>query len=125
MGRCLGITVNLVSPCRCLNVCGVGSPTVDRRSNFFSPTAHPRAVTYMTEILLIMTLINQFTSHQQDVESISVLNLQKIEYGCAVSSHCTLQCSYVIHMKSFGYISMFKYVSCIKNHRDWNKFGII
>ena len=35
----------------------------DRRSNFFfSPTAHLCAVTYMTEISLIVTLNNQFSS---------------------------------------------------------------
>ena len=35
----------------------------DRRSNFFfSPPAHLCAVTYMTEILLIVTLNNQFTT---------------------------------------------------------------
>ena len=33
----------------------------DRRSNFFSPPAQLCAVTYMTEILLIVTLNNQFT----------------------------------------------------------------
>ena len=33
----------------------------DRRSNFFSPPAHLFAVTYMTEILLIVTFNNQFT----------------------------------------------------------------
>ena len=33
----------------------------DRRSNFFSPPAHLCAVTYMTEISLIVTLSNQFT----------------------------------------------------------------
>ena len=34
----------------------------DRRSNFFSPPAHLCAVTYMTEISLIVTLNNKFTS---------------------------------------------------------------
>ena len=35
----------------------------DRRSNFFfSPPAHLYAVTYMTEISLIVTLNTQFTS---------------------------------------------------------------
>ena len=34
----------------------------DRRSNFFSPPVHLCAVTYMTEISLIVTLNNQFTS---------------------------------------------------------------
>ena len=33
----------------------------DRRSNFFSPPPHLCAVTYMTEISLIVTLNNQFT----------------------------------------------------------------
>ena len=33
----------------------------DRRSNFFSPPAHLCAVTYMTEISLIVTSNNQFT----------------------------------------------------------------
>ena len=38
----------------------------DRRSNFFfSPPAHLCAVTYMTEISLIVTLNNQFTSPSQ------------------------------------------------------------
>ena len=32
----------------------------DRRSNFFMPPAHLCAVTYMTEIPLIVTLNNQF-----------------------------------------------------------------
>ena len=33
----------------------------DRRSNFFSPPAHICAVTYITDISLIVTLNNQFT----------------------------------------------------------------
>ena len=32
----------------------------DRKSNFFIPPAHLRAVTYMTEISLIVMLNNQF-----------------------------------------------------------------
>ena len=36
----------------------------DRRSNFFIPPAHLCAVTYMTEISLIVTLNNQFNSTQ-------------------------------------------------------------
>ena len=39
----------------------------DRRSNFFfSPPAHLCAVTYMTEISLIVTLNNQFTLPSED-----------------------------------------------------------
>ena len=40
---------------------------LDRRSNyfFFSPLAHLCAVTYVTEISLIVTLNNQFNSTQQ------------------------------------------------------------
>ena len=34
----------------------------DRRSNFFNPPAHLCAVTYITEISLIVTLNNQFTN---------------------------------------------------------------
>ena len=37
----------------------------DRRSNFFSPSAHLCAVTYMTEISLIVTLNNLFNSVQR------------------------------------------------------------
>ena len=42
------------------NVYGVGGPTVG--FFFFSPPAHLCAVTYITEISLIETLNNQFTS---------------------------------------------------------------
>ena len=35
---------------------------LDRRSDLFSPPAHLCAVIYMTEISLIVTLNNQFTS---------------------------------------------------------------
>ena len=67
MGQCDGIAVykgwsrvcartgTLKNPAKCL--------WPGRRSNFFfSPPAHRCAVTYMTEISLIMTLNNQFTS---------------------------------------------------------------
>ena len=70
MGRCVGITVykgwsrvgartgTLKNPTKC-----VWRWEPDRRSNFFfSPPAHLCAVTYMTEISLIVTLNNQFTS---------------------------------------------------------------
>ena len=69
MGRCVGITVwkgwsrvgartgTLKNPTKCL-----WRWEPDRRSNFFfNPPAHLCAVTYMTEIFLIVTLNNQFT----------------------------------------------------------------
>ena len=48
----------------------------DRRSNyfFFSPPAHLFAVTCMTEISLIVTLNNQFTSPQTITDSLQVLS---------------------------------------------------
>ena len=70
LGRCVGITVlkgcsrvgawtgTLKNPTKCL-----WRWEPDRRSNFFfSPPAHPCAVTYMTEMAFIVTLNNQFTS---------------------------------------------------------------
>ena len=68
MGRCVGITVLKV-----WSRVGARTGTLkehyemsmawkpDRRSNFFIPPAHLCAVTYMTEISLIVTLNNQFT----------------------------------------------------------------
>ena len=44
------------------NVYGVGSSTVGPIKNFFTPPAHLCAVICMTEISLIVTLNNQFTS---------------------------------------------------------------
>ena len=69
MGRCVGITVykgwsrvgawtgTLKNPTKCL-----WRWEPDRRSNFFSPPAHLCAVTYMTEISLIVTLNRQFNN---------------------------------------------------------------
>ena len=65
MGRFLGITVERGIPCRCLDghlkepyeMSMAWEP--DRRFNFFfNRPAHLCAVTYMTEILLIVTLNN-------------------------------------------------------------------
>ena len=69
MGRFLGITVKRGIPCRCLDG-HVKEPyemsmawEPDRRFNFFfSPPAHICAVTYMTEISLIVTLNNHIHS---------------------------------------------------------------
>ena len=48
----------------------------DRRSNFFfSPPAHLCAVTYMTEISLIVTLNKQFNSTQLNVRCFGTLTL--------------------------------------------------
>ena len=66
-------------PCRCLDG-HVKEPyemsmawEPDRRSNFsfFSPPAHLCAVTCMTEILLIVTLNNQFTSLIKGVKELA------------------------------------------------------
>ena len=57
MGRYVGITVTLKNRTKC-----PWRWEPDRRSSFFfSPPAHLCAVTYMTEISLIVTLDNQFT----------------------------------------------------------------
>ena len=69
MRRCVGITVKKGWSRVCARTRTFKNPTKclwpwepDRRSNFFfSPPAHLCAVTYMTEISLIMTLNNQFT----------------------------------------------------------------
>ena len=54
----------------------------DRRSNFFfSPPAHLCAVTYMTEISLIVTLNNQFNSN-------STFSLAW--FTCCLTSHSTI-----------------------------------
>ena len=66
MGRFLGITVKRLAPCQCrtgtlknLMKCPwCWEP--DRRSNFFSPPTHLCAVTYITEISLLVTLSSQF-----------------------------------------------------------------
>ena len=51
----------------------------DRRSNFFfSPPAHLCAVTYMTEISLIVTLNNQFNSTQVQSKERKFYGLPKI-----------------------------------------------
>ena len=56
MGRCVGArTGTLKNPTKCL-----WRWEPDRRSNFFSLPAHLCAVTYMTEISLIVMLNNQF-----------------------------------------------------------------
>ena len=68
---CRNHRIKRVVPCRCLDG-HVKEPyemsmawEPDRRSNFFfSPPAHLCAVTYMTEISLIVTLNNQFNSTQ-------------------------------------------------------------
>ena len=68
--------IKRLAPCRCLDRhVKVKNPTKylwrwepDRRSNFFfSLPAHLCAVTYITEISLIVTLNNQFTSPQTDI----------------------------------------------------------
>ena len=69
MGRCVGIAVKNVGPVSVLGL-RVKEPyemsmawEPDRRFNsFFSPPAHLCAVTYMTEISLIVTLNNHFTN---------------------------------------------------------------
>ena len=68
---CRNHRIKRVVPCRCWDG-HVKEPyemsmawEPDRRSNFFfSPPAHLCAVTYMTEISLIVTLNNQFNSTQ-------------------------------------------------------------
>ena len=69
---CRNHRIKRVVPCRCMDK-HVKEPyemsmawEPDRRSNFFfSPPAHLCAVTYMTEISLIVTLNNQFNSSTQ------------------------------------------------------------
>ena len=58
----------------------------DRRSNFFfSPPAHLCAVTYMTEITLIVTLNNQFTfTLSQKVHELQQVRSQQLE----LQIHC-------------------------------------
>ena len=63
MGRFLGIALKRLVPCRCLDGHVKESYEMsmaleaDRRSNFFfSPPAHLCAVTYITEILMHVTL---------------------------------------------------------------------
>ena len=68
---CRNHRIKRLVPCRCLDG-QLKIPTKclwrwepDRRSNyFFSPPVHRRAVTCITEILLIVTLNNQFNSTQ-------------------------------------------------------------
>ena len=63
------MTIKRVAPCQCLDR-HVQEPyemsmswEPNRRSNFFSPTAHLCAITYMTEILLSVTFSNQSLTH--------------------------------------------------------------
>ena len=52
----------------------------DRRSNFFfSPPAHLCAVTYMTEISLIVTLNNQFNSTQLNSSNVRLLASRSLQ----------------------------------------------
>ena len=75
---CRNRRIKRVVPCRCQDV-HVKEPyemsmawEPDRRSNFFfSPPAHLCAVTYMTEISLIVTLNNKFNSTQPNATDIS------------------------------------------------------
>ena len=89
MGRCVGIhrikgwsrvgarTGTLKNPAKCL-----WRWEPDRRSYvFFSPPAHLYAVTYMTEISLIVTLNKQFNSIQFVHESGNDSILTKIHKG--------------------------------------------
>ena len=78
---CRNHRIKRVVPCRCWDG-HVKEPyemsmawEPDRRSNyfFFSPPAHLCAVTYMTEISLIVTLNNQFNPTQPKVINISLL----------------------------------------------------
>ena len=56
----------------------------DRRSNFFfSPPAHLCAVTYMTEISLIVTLNNKFNSTQLKVRTKTVNNRSAHTYSAS------------------------------------------
>ena len=88
---CRNHRIKRVVPCRCLDG-HVKEPyemsmawEPDRRSNFFfSPPAHLCAVTYMTEISLIVTLNNQFNSTQllSKIQRIQVQTIARLyQYG--------------------------------------------
>ena len=71
----------------------------DRRSNFFfRPPARLCAVTYMTEISLIVTLNNQFTSPQKQTSRIKSL----IEDDCKLM---TISINNGIYFKTMFFIS--------------------
>ena len=61
----------------------------DRRSNyfFFSPPAHLCAVTYMTEISLVVTLSNQFNSTNITEDAYSSEYLVLSHLGLAICSN--------------------------------------
>ena len=62
----------------------------DRRSNsFFSPPAHLCAVTYMTEIPLIVTLNNHSLTHSLKVEMVwSHAKVLTLHLFCEIYMHC-------------------------------------
>ena len=89
----------------------------DRRSNFFfSPPAHLCAVTYMTEISLIVTLNKQFNSTQQPIYRVpsDLVAIKSLSSPCFVQlfSYCgkkvmsNYQSSYnfVVLFQCFAYI---------------------
>ena len=87
---CRNHRIKRVVPCRCLDG-HVKEPyemskawEPDRRSNFFfSPPAHLCAVTYMTEIPLIVTLNNQFNNNNN-----ITVNKFDLNSSVSLSYHC-------------------------------------
>ena len=75
----------------------------DRRSNFFFiPPAHLCAVTYMTEISLIVTLNNQFNSTQVNIIG-PITKIVQLESSSSVIWHgfCRLEYFLYINMQFF------------------------
>ena len=84
---CRNHRIKRLVPCQCLDghvkePYEMSMALGARRSNFFSPPEHLCAVTYMTEISLIVTLNNQFNSTQLPIHSkhISTVNARNFTY---------------------------------------------
>ena len=82
----------------------------DRRSNFFfGPPAHLCAVTYMTEISLIVTLNNQFNNkYPADIHNVSLGTFVQCSWQCS-SPFGILQLGHVIDRKLIEIGSLFNY----------------
>ena len=112
MGRCVGITVwkgcsrvgartgTLKNPTKCL-----WRWEPDRRSYFFfSPPAHLCAVTYMTEISLIVTLNKQFNSTQLQLFDLISMVFQL----------------FLCRLDGYIYSIFVIYFNCISHYVDFN-----
>ena len=136
---CRNHRIKRVVPCRCLDG-HVKEPyemsmawEPDRRSNFFfSPPAHLCAVTYMTEISLIVTLNNQFTSPLICTEN----RPSRYNILVAAAGYILMDCFYsildiyynvdLLTIFSLGFTTYFVNIGInIRKRWIWHKEGIV